>query len=221
MTTTVYEWRVAAGTVELRAKDDEEGRWAVGHGAVFEVPTEIYGITEIVEKGAFAKTIKEADVRGLFNHDPNRLIGTTSAGTLTLREDPDGLWYEDDLPDTPTGNEVRTLLGRKDLKGSSIGFRTIVDLWTEKKDGTIERRIKEVALRDTGPVTFPAYDATDAALRSLAEFRAVSFDTALEAAHKGELGRLFSPRGGERTSTTSEVESRESTFVPHRSWMFA
>lgn len=220
MTTKVYEWRIATGTVELRADDNNEGRVAVGHGAVFEVPTEIYGITEIVEAGAFTKTLKEADVRALFNHEPDLLLGRSGADTLRMAEDKVGLYYEIDLPETTVGNDVRALLKRGDLNGSSIGFRTIKDLWTEKEDGTIERRIKEVALRDTGPVTFPAYDATDAALRSLAEFRAVSFDTALDAARKGELGRLFSPAGGDDPST-SDNESRASTFVPHRSWMFA
>jgi len=217
----VYEWRIAAGTVELRADGDAgESRHAIGHGAVFEQETEIYGIVEIVERSAFTKTIEEADVRALFNHEPDLLLGRSGAGTLTLSTDDVGLFYDIDLPDTSTGNDVHTLLRRKDLNGSSIGFRTIVDQWTEREDGTIERRIKEVALRDTGPVTFPAYAQTDAALRSLCELRSVSFDVAHELALKGELGRLLSPVGGD-VHPGSEGEGRSATFIPHRSWVYA
>lgn len=220
--TQVYEWRISAGEVELRKDGDQPGRHAVGYAAVFDEETKIYGITEVVDRSAFTKTLKEADVRGLFNHDPNKLLGRTGAGTLKLSTDDRGLAYDDDLPETPTGEEVRTLLERRDLNGSSFGFRVIRDEWLEHDDGTLTRTLKEVALRDVGPVTFPAYIATDAALRSLAEVRALPFDKVHEAALAGDLPKLLLPEGGSRTTTTETDEGRtESTFIPKRSWSYA
>jgi uncharacterized protein len=222
---TVYEWRAVGAPVELRADDDTEAFVAFGHAAVFDTPTEIYGITEIIERKSTKKSAKEADVRALRDHDPVLLLGRSAPPkpfkpTLRLAEDDIGLAYDVDLPDTTPGRDARISMQRGDMTGSSFGFRVIRDEWIERSDGTLERRIKEVALRDVGPVTFPAYVATDAALRSLAEVRSVSFDVAHEAALAGDLARLFSPNGGERPPTI-EDEGRVSTFVPHRSWMYA
>lgn len=219
--TQTYEWRISTGEVALRASDDGPGRHAFGHAAVFDEPTEIYGITETVERSAFTKTLKEADVRALFNHSPDLLLGRTGAGTLVTDVDDIGLAYDVDLPETPTGDEVRTLLIRRDLNGSSFGFRVIRDEWIEKEGGALERKLKEVALRDVGPVTFPAYIATDAALRSFAEVRSLDYDTVHEAALAGDLPKLLLPGGSRTTSTTTEEGRTESTSIPKRSWSYA
>ena len=59
-----------------------------------------------IAPGAFRKTIQESDVRALFNHDPNFVLGRNKAGTLRLYEDGDGLGYEVDLPDTQAARDV-------------------------------------------------------------------------------------------------------------------
>jgi hypothetical protein len=74
-----------------RADEDDstEVRFG-GHAAVFGKRTWIggkrWGFWESIEKGAFAKTIGEADVRFLINHDPNLLVARNKAGTLRLSE---------------------------------------------------------------------------------------------------------------------------------------
>ena len=60
---------------------------------------------------------------------------------------------------------------RGDITGMSFGFATISDTWDEV-NGVPIRTLTEVRLYDVSPVTFPAYQATDVAVRSLNEFRA-------------------------------------------------
>lgn len=184
------ELRTHTEKVELR--DGEHGPVAFGYAARFDTLSQnLGGFVERVAPATFTKTIQEADVRALFNHDSNFVLGRNRSNTLRMTEDEDGLAYEIDLPDTTTGRDVRELLERGDVTGSSFGFRTIDDEWGETEDGFPLRTLKAVALRDVGPVTFPAYTAAEAGLRSLAESRHLDLNEVLEAAKANELGDLL------------------------------
>lgn len=161
--------------VQFRAKDGDKGAGITGHAAVFNQEYVLwegsgYRVIEIVKPGTFTRALKEKqDVRCLFNHDPNNLLGRTTAGTLSLRQDKTGLQYECDLPDTQMGRDVGTLVERKDITGCSFGFTvTRQSSREEKKDGmtTYTREIEDVDLFDASPVTYPAYEGTDVKSRS-------------------------------------------------------
>lgn len=139
-----------------------------GHAALFDVETELWpGYREVVRRGAFAKTIAEADVRGLWNHDRNFVLGRTRSGTLRLEENERGLGYEIDPPETQLVRDlVIAPMRRGDVDGSSFGFQAIKAPETVREDGTVLREILEARLFDVSPVTFPAYDDADAGLRA-------------------------------------------------------
>ena len=193
MTAPAIERRTAFGSVEFRQEDDR--LQARGYAAVFNSPSQdLGGFVEVILPGAFRDVVKTDDVRALWNHDPNHVLGRVGAGTLRLGEDDKGLWYEVDLPDTTTGRDVATLLARGDVIGSSFGFRVLEDgaEWRVSEDGRPLREIRTVArLRDVGPVTFPAYLATEA-YRSLAESRSLDVDEVRSAAERGDLARIIS-----------------------------
>src|SRR5688572_31839889 len=87
--------------IEIRAEGDGKGLRLIGHAAVFNKQSdEIFGFREIVLPGAFKKSLKDSDIRALWNHEPAHILGRTKAGTLRLREDDVGLRTEIDLPDT-------------------------------------------------------------------------------------------------------------------------
>lgn len=185
------ELRTHTEPVELRDGDDGQPV-AFGYAARFgTLSQDLGGFVERIEPGTFAKTIVEADIRGLFNHDSNLVLGRNKAHTLRMIEDTDGLSYEIDLPDTTAGRDVRTLLKRGDVTGSSFGFRTVADAWGETDDGYPLRTLQAVSLRDVGPVTFPAYTDAESGLRSLAEARNIDPTTVLEAAKAHLLGELL------------------------------
>ena len=144
-----------------------------GYAAVFYDPAdpgtqyELWtGFVERIAPGAFDRAIRERqDVRGLFNHDSDGLLGRLPAGTLRLAVNAVGLLYEIDLPDTQTGRDVATLVARGDVTGASFSFMPVVSQYLEEPDLTI-RTLLDVDLYDVGPVTYPAYEATTAGLRS-------------------------------------------------------
>lgn len=178
------ERRSAKGGLEYRAAGDTPGI-AAGYAAVFGVTTTITDwFDETIEPGAFNKTLQEADVLGLWQHDTHQVLGRSSAGTLRLSVDDKGLAYEIDLPPTSLGRDAAVLLERGDVRGSSFGFRAIADRWVF--DGERDLRIlTEVALFDVSVVTNPAYPEAEAALRSLAEARSLDAEAVLAAARTG------------------------------------
>lgn len=166
------ERRITGGECRIESREDGS-RMAVGYGAVFyragDSGTEYElwkGAVERIARGAFSEALNRPDdVRGLFNHDSDHLLGRLSAETLRLRADDRGLLYEIDLPDTQAGRDVATSIERGDLTGSSFAFVPEVVEWSEEEDREI-RTIKSVRLYDVGPVTFPAYESSTTALRT-------------------------------------------------------
>ena len=162
-----------ANTAQVRMAEGDKPK-IHGYASVFyngQQGTEydIYGDGYMIERimpGAFDRAIREDDVRGLFNHNAERVLGRTAAGTLALSVDNTGLRYEIDPPNTATAAEVIELLKRGDVSGSSFAF-IVTDSNPVRKEGG--RRIMEITgvrLFDVGPVTYPAYTAASSAVRA-------------------------------------------------------
>lgn len=186
------ESRSFKGTVELR--DGANGPMIVGYGAVYNRDSSDLGFIEQVDPGAFDKTLREADVRGLGNHDPNWLLGRTKSGTMRLRSDRDGLYYEIDVnTQDPDGQRALAKVQRGDWDGASFSFQTIRDEWNWDTSPP-QRRLLEVSLIDVGPVTFAAYpDATAAsrALQPIAEKSGHTVQELVSAMKSGEIRSLM------------------------------
>lgn len=143
----------------------------VGYAAVFNTRSALLfgSFVEEIATGAFDDVLDD-DVRALFNHDPNFVLGRTRSKTLRLEIDSRGLAYTIDPPDSQTVRDlVLTPLKRGDVTGSSFGFRVAPDGDEWRREGEIVVRTihKLAALRDVSPVTYPAYDDSHAAQRSL------------------------------------------------------
>ena len=172
MTSPKREVRTVSFSVEERA-DGKLGK-IIGHAAVFDQETLIAGLfREKVAKGAFNDTIKVDDIRALFNHDSNHVLGRNKAGTLTLKEDDKGLAIEVEPPDTQFARDLMVSIKRGDVDQMSFGFSVLHDEWERGDDDKKDlRTLRKVRLFDVSPVTFPAYEGTDVAVRSHEEWRA-------------------------------------------------
>jgi HK97 family phage prohead protease len=166
--TRLLERRTTSGEVEARAKGSNI--YVEGYASVFEKRSgNLGGFIEKVRNTAFNKTVKEADVRALWNHDPQYVLGRTSAKTLDMSVDQNGLYYRALLPNTTYGKDLAELLERRDVRESSFTFFKVQDEWDLTEDGYPQRSLVEVGLIDVAPVTFPAYeDATSGVARRAA-----------------------------------------------------
>lgn len=158
---------------EIRINESDGGTCIEGHAAVFDSWSEtlggIFPFKEKVRKGAFAESIGRDDIRALFNHDPNYVLGRNRAGTLELVEDDIGLRVRITPPDTSWARDITTSIRRGDISQMSIGFIVEDDEWSSS-DGIDTRELKKVRLFDVSPVTFPAYTATDVGVRAMQEY---------------------------------------------------
>ena len=129
----------------------------------------MYGkVKERIARGAFDSVFERGDdVRSMFNHDPNFLLGRTP-DTLEIGVDDRGLWFRTKAPSTSAGKDVSELVKRGDVDGASFWFGLEVDDYDRRTEG--EHEIVEIrnisSLREVGPVVFPAYEATTANMRT-------------------------------------------------------
>lgn len=162
----------------------------VGHASVFNTLSEDRGgYFVMISPGAFLDSIKTDDVRALFNHDPNYVLGRTKSGTLKLSEDDRGLAIAVDLPDTSFARDLTVLMERGDISQMSFGGMIKTETRHEDKDATIYV-VKQFQLWDISPVTYPAFEVAECEV-----VRASHSDVAadLEAA-KFAPSRLFSAK---------------------------
>lgn len=155
---------------EFKIGDNEENISKFsGYAAVFNTLSEDLGyFREKIRLGAFSNAIKNDDVRALFNHDENFVLGRNRAGTLRMKEDEQGLWFEVDIPNTQWAKDLLESVKRGDISQCSFGFRVLSDDWYQEGGATI-RELKDVKLYDVSVVTYPAYTQTSVQERSYKE----------------------------------------------------
>lgn len=151
-------------TIDVSVENiDTRGKTVHGYAAVYDTLSEDLGggRRERIAPGAFAGVVG-SDVRALLNHDPNEVLGRTKSGTLRLFDEPRGLRFELDLPDSPLGENMRTAIKRGDIDGASFQFEVGDESW----DGDT-RTIQSIkALHDVTLATYPAYPAASIELRT-------------------------------------------------------
>lgn len=147
---------------ETRATITDSGITVSGYAAVFNEQTQSVGFAEIIRPGAFQRSINgTGNIRALYQHDDNLLLGTTQANTLRLKEDTRGLVFELDLPNTSVGRDVLELVKRRDIAGCSFGFYV-----KEERNQNGVRELLDVDLLEITLTATPAYQQTSVAVRS-------------------------------------------------------
>ena len=156
---------------DIEVREAAEGTSFEGYAAVFNSESAPLPFVETIAPGAFAKSLRSRNnVFLLVNHDPARPLASTRSKTMTLEEDGRGLLVKATLPNTTDGRDLGVLLGASGnprvIDSMSFGFSVPRggDSWSE--DGS-RRTLNQVRLHEASIVTFPAYEATSASVRSL------------------------------------------------------
>lgn len=205
---TKLERRWTPGEIEVR---DRGGKVVIeGHGAVFNrLSHDLGGFVERVLPGTFTKTIQEADVRALYNHDKNMVLGRNKSGTLELSQDESGLYYRIFPPDTTYARDLQVVIERGDVTSSSFAFYTVHDDWGQTEAGYPQRSLSEVKLVDVSPVTYPAYPDADSGIASIdraAALNGLAIRSGVEITDLSDAESIRKALAGE----TEESESSES-----------
>lgn len=155
--------------IDIQKSTGEEPLKLRGYAIVCNSLSEpLYGdlFRERINRGAFTKSLLENDQVCLWGHDTRYVLGRKSAGTLILREDDKGLYFEVSLPNTTWARDLKESVDRGDIKQMSFGFKVVKENWldnkeTLKKYGMPIREINEITLHEISLVTFPAYTETN------------------------------------------------------------
>ena len=160
------EIRTTSTEFELRAEEGD-GMTFTGYASVFNSTSEdLGGFREFVAPGAFKRSLQARnEIKLLWNHDTNEPLASVRGGSLQLMEDNYGLKVTAKLPNTTRGRDVAELLRSKVIDSMSFGFNVIKDSWSN--NGSV-RTLESVRLSEVSVVTFPAYQATTAQVRSMA-----------------------------------------------------
>jgi uncharacterized protein len=137
-----------------------------GYFALFENETELFpGSYEIITKGAFDKTLSN-DIRALWNHNTQYVLGRNKNGTMDLKTDDKGLFATIRLPNTQYARDLYSLLSDGYIDQASFGFNIVNEDLEELASGGYRWRINEIDLHEISVVTFPAYENTTVSARS-------------------------------------------------------
>jgi len=153
--------QLSFNSIELRAEIGATGKKIIeGIIPYNSKSVPMFGVTEVISRTAFNKTISDKSiVRALYNHDTNRILGSTESNTLQLENTDDGLICRCELPNTSYANDMYEIVNRGDIKTMSFGFEPIKWLDDSK---TKTRTLKEVKLIEVSYcVPFPAYEETN------------------------------------------------------------
>ena len=162
------------GNINLRAVEGKESRHVEGYAMLFDVKSEYLGFYEVIERGAITQELVDnSDIFALFNHDENKVLARSNKGkgSLKVKVDDKGLFYEFDAPNTALGDELLEYIKRGDINKSSFAFGINTDkddaeTW-KSKDGVYYRTIHHIdVLFDCSPVWQPAYSDTSVSKRA-------------------------------------------------------
>ena len=151
---------------------------------------------DIIEKGAFRKTIAENRnrIKVLWQHDTNEPIGIPEE----MHEDDNGLYVKAKISMTDTGKKALTLIKDGVITEMSIGYDVVKDDY--KMLGTKRvRMLKELKLWEFSPVTFAANEkAKIMKMRHLLEsIKSDRIDTAIS---------LIRSLGAQPSQDTDDIE---------------
>lgn len=158
---------------KIETRKTEDGKMFVtGYAAVFEsLSVPIFGFREKIRAGAFKNTIsdKSNNIRALWNHNRDIVLGSVGNGTLKLGEDDRGLRFELEIANTQAGRDAFVSIERRDVDGMSFSFGAVRQEWDETNPADIIRTLIEVSCSEVSPTAFPAYEATSVNTRTARE----------------------------------------------------
>ena len=147
---------------DFKARQQNDERYIEGYFIRFNEETQLWdGVFEEVDPAAVDDSLKNNDIRCLFNHDTSIVLGRTGNGTLELKKDSKGIFGRVKInPNDKQALDIYARIERGDINACSFGFNIINEEIQNRDDGTVKFILKKIDLHEVSPVTFPAYPTT-------------------------------------------------------------
>ena len=160
-------YRALPSALHSRAADDGK-KIIEGYFIVTNRQTELWkGAYETVSPDALKNISNADDVRALFNHDSNIVLGRTKAKTLSLEVRNDGLYGVIEINENDKeALDIYERVKRGDIDQCSFGFEIIEERTEWLDNGDVHWTIDDIRLHEVSVVTFPAYADTSVSARS-------------------------------------------------------
>lgn len=146
---------------------------AITYNDETEIPCKAGSFLERVAPGALDGVLgSEAEVKALFNHNADSVLGSRNNGTLALKSNDKGLFFSIELDNSNAKHrEVYAMCKRGDIDGCSFGFAAVDEDWDQVRDANgntrVRRTLKKINMWEMSVVTFPAYQNTVVQARSV------------------------------------------------------
>ncbi|MDR3241801.1 MAG: HK97 family phage prohead protease [Lactobacillaceae bacterium] len=160
------EQEIRSLTAQVELRDDDNKPVISGYPVVFGKPSQdLGGFIEFIDKRALDK-VDLSHVLLLYGHDPNLPLARADAGTLKLKVDKKGLYFESELPRTTLASDMLENIRFGNIRGMSFGFTVAKDSWDMSKKVDV-RTIEQIdQLFEITITPLPAYQDTSVAISS-------------------------------------------------------
>jgi HK97 family phage prohead protease len=141
---------------------ENEDKFIEGYFIRFNEETELWpGVFEEVAPESIDNSLKNNDIRCLFNHDTGFVLGRTGNNTVEFEKRSEGLYGSVKInPKDSQALDAYARIERGDVNACSFGFNPIKEEIHDREDGTVKFTLREIDLHEVSPCTFPAYPTT-------------------------------------------------------------
>lgn len=159
--------RMSFRGTDFRANENENKLYIEGYFIKYGEETNLFDdVYEEIDRKSVERSLLENDIRGLWNHDSNVVLGRTDNKTLILKSDDIGLWGEIEVnQDDPIAMGAYARIKRGDVAGCSFGFFPVKEDYEARAEGGKKFIIREMDLFEVSPCVFPAYPQTEISAR--------------------------------------------------------
>lgn len=158
---------------DIETRAENEANIITGYVAKFNSLSQYLGFYETISPDAFNKTLADGhNIFALYNHDYDKLLGSTATNTLQLNVDNVGLRFTLSINSNISyAKDTYELVKSGQIQGCSFGFICNNDSWSLQEDGSDLRTLLDVQLLEITLTPYPAYTSTEATCRSYNEYK--------------------------------------------------
>lgn len=169
------EKEIRAIKLEDVSIDENKGAYTLGgYITKYNSRSQFMGFYEEIDVGAFDESLANRKfIPALYNHDTDKILGSTRSGSLSLESDDVGLKFELRInPQVSYAKDVYELVKSGDVQGCSFGMVVLEDEWFTDDEGYDLRIVKKAELYEVTITALPAYEDSEVSCRSYDLFKA-------------------------------------------------